>query len=317
MVSANGKLIVREAEHEPREFELADTPVTIGRDASCELVVESRYVSRRHIRIEPKLGAYTLFELGSANPTLVNGQKVEGSRPLIPGDTIAIADVTIEYQKPQDPNATEVFFVPASAAAAPLKEVEPELTQTEKLRVKELFGLRGTLTIMFTDLQDSTKVTAAIGDTRAQEFLRTHNAIIREHIDAHQGLEVKGQGDGFMIAFTSARQAIRCAVGIQRKLAEYNAAGPEHPIIVRIGLNLGEVIAEEDDFFGTAVILAARIASRARGTEIFISELVHNVVAATGEFTTTSIGNVRLKGFPKMHRVYRVEWQEPAKPGNP
>jgi len=310
MPSGNGKLIVREAEQPPREFELPETPVTIGRDTGCDLVVASRYVSRRHCRVEPSNGSYTLVDLGSANPTLINGERVDGSRVLSPGDTIAIADVTIEFQKPpSDPNATEVFMVPGAARQ---KEVQGELTSSEKQRVKELFGLRGTLTMMFTDLQDSTKITAAVGDNRAQEFLRRHNQIIREQIAAHQGLEVKGQGDGFMIAFTSARQALRCAVAIQRKLAEYNAAGPELPIIVRMGLNLGEVIAEEDDFFGTAVIMAARIASRAQGGEILISELLHNVVAATGEFRVTAMGNVRLKGFPKMHRIYRIEWQEPS-----
>lgn len=313
MASGNGKLIVREADLPPREFELADSPVTIGRDAACDLVVASRYVSRRHCRVEPAQGAYTLFDLGSANPTLINGERVQGSRVLAPGDIIAIADVQIEYQVPRsDPNATEVFMVPTSAAR--LKEVEPELTNTERQRVKELFGLRGTLTMMFTDLQDSTKVTASMGDNRAQQFLRTHNSIVREQIAAHQGLEVKGQGDGFMVAFTSARQAVRCAVAIQRKLSEYNSTGPELPIIVRIGLNLGEVIAEEDDFFGTAVILAARIASRAQGQEILVSELLHNVVSATGEFRATNVGNVRLKGFPKMHRIYRIEWLEPDSP---
>jgi class 3 adenylate cyclase len=166
--------------------------------------------------------------------------------------------------------------------------------------------------MMFTDLQDSTKITASVGDDRAQEFLRRHNQLIREQVTAHQGLEVKGQGDGFMVAFTSARQGVRCAVAIQRKLGEYNAAGPELPIIVRMGLNLGEVIAEEDDFFGTAVIMAARIASRAHGGEILISELLYNVIATTGEFRITPMGSVRLKGFPKMHRIFRIDWQDAA-----
>jgi class 3 adenylate cyclase len=311
MPSSNGKLIVREAGQAPREFELAEAAVTIGRDAGCDLVVASRYVSRRHCRVEPTNGAYTLVELGSANPTVINGQKVEGSRVLAPGDTINIADVTIEFQRAQsDPNATEVFMVPTTAGR--LKEVEPELTTSEKQRVKELFGLRGTLTMMFTDLQDSTKVTASMGDDRAQEFLRQHNAILREQIAVHQGLEVKGQGDGFMVAFTSARAGVRCAVAIQRKLSEYNSTGPELPIIVRIGLNLGEVIAEEDDFFGTAVILAARIASRAHGQEILISELLNNIIASTGEFKVTAMGSVRLKGFPKMHKIFRIEWLDPG-----
>ncbi len=311
---AGARLILREASGPPREFALPPTPVTIGRDTACELVLESRYVSRRHVRIEPQNGSYVLFELGSSNPTLVNGQPVSGSRVLASGDTVSIADVTLEFRlPPADPNATEIFFAPAVTAPPPQpgREVEGELSQTERLRVRRLFGLRGTLTIMFTDLQDSTRITNQVGDMRAQEFLRTHNSIVRELIQAHEGHEVKGQGDGFMVVFTSARVAVRCAVAIQKRLAEYNAASPELPIIVRIGLNLGEVISEDDDFFGTAVILAARIASKAAGGEILVSEVLHNVIASSGEFALVSRGTTRLKGFPRPQRIYLVDWSGP------
>jgi class 3 adenylate cyclase len=308
--STNARLILREANGAPREFTLGEGPVTIGRDAACEVVLESRYVSRRHVKIERLDGSFVLSELGSSNPTMVNGERVTGSRVLNSGDTVSIADVTIEFRlPPADPNATEVFMVPnvQPVASAP-REVEGELTDTERTRVRRLFGLRGTLTIMFTDLENSTQITDRMGDTRAQEYLRTHNAILRELVKAHDGLEVKGQGDGFMVVFTSARMGVRCAVAIQQKLAEYNAASPETPIVVRIGLNLGEVIAEDDDFFGTAVILAARIASKANGGEVLVSELLNNVIAPAGEFTTVNRGLARLKGFSKQHRIFQVEW---------
>lgn len=304
------RLIVREAGGTIREFALGDEPVLVGRDAGCDLVLESRYVSRRHVRLERHDGTYVVFELGSSNPTLVNGEPVSGSRTLNSGDNVSIADVTLEFRlAPADPNATEMFFAPVTSPPPPsTREVEGELSRTEQIRVRKLFGLRGTLTIMFTDLQDSTKVTTRVGDMRAQEFLRTHNALVREIVAAHDGLEVKGQGDGFMVVFTSARMAMRCAVAIQKKLEEYNRGQPELPIIVRIGLNLGEVIAEDDDFFGTAVILAARIASRASGGEILISEVLNNVIAPSGEFAIVPRGSVRLKGFSKPHRIFLVDW---------
>lgn len=306
---SNARLLLRGPSGPPREFSLSGAPVTIGRDAACELVLESRYVSRRHVRIEQQGDSFVLFELGSSNPTLVNGVPVSGSRVLESGDAIALADTVLEFRlPPADPNATEMFFAPVVATDEPPREVVGELSDTERVRVRRLFGLRGTLTIMFTDLQDSTKITTQVGDMRAQEFLRTHNSLVRELVEAHEGLEVKGQGDGFMVVFTSARVAVRCAVAIQRKLAEYNANRPELPIIVRIGLNLGEVIAEDDDFFGTAVILAARIASRAEGGEILVSEVLNNVVAPSGEFHTVSRGSARLKGFPRPQRIFVVDW---------
>lgn len=302
------KLIVQVPDQPAREFPLTDRPLIVGRDPTCDICIESRFISRRHARIEPQGAAFTLVELGSPNPIFVNGEQLRGSRVLLPGDRIRIADVTMAYYEPlSDPEETQVFVARPEIAASK-KEVEPQLSGTERERVRELFGLRGTLTIMFTDVEGSTDLTTRLGDLRAQEFLRVHNALLREEFLAHHGFEVKGQGDGFMVVFTSAREALRCAVAIQRRLAGYNTDHADLPIRVRIGLNVGEVISEEDDFFGTAVILAARIASRAEGGEILISELLQQIIAPTGEFQTTLQGSMHLKGFQRPQRVYAVRW---------
>ncbi len=309
---AEAKLVLRVPDRPPVEFTCGAAPLTIGREADCDVHVESRYVSRRHARIELQGADFLLVELGSPNSMFVNGQRVEGHRLLASGDTIRIADVTLEFQQSAgDGDRTEVFAVPVEVAPKP---VQADLNPTEERRVRQLFGLRGTLTIMFTDLEGSTQITQALGDTRAQEYLRTHNALLREQFTANEGLEVKGQGDGFMVVFTSGRAATRCAIAIQRKVAGYNLEHAALPIRVRIGMNLGEVISEEDDFFGTAVILAARVASRARGGEIFVSEVMHDVLGVTGEFRLAQRGNLRLKGFTRSQRVYAVEWEE-ASPG--
>ena len=92
----------------------------------------------------------------------------------------------------------------------------------------------GTVTILFTDLEGSTAMIERLGDHRAQVLLRTHNALVREQVAAHGGFEVKAQGDGFMLAFASARRALLCAIAVQRALARYNAGHPEEPMRVRI-----------------------------------------------------------------------------------
>jgi class 3 adenylate cyclase len=69
--------------------------------------------------------------------------------------------------------------------------------------------------------------------------------MLRSLVEKHGGVEVKHQGDGLMVAFSSARRAILCAVDIQASMIERNAAEPETPLSVRIGLNTGEVIAED------------------------------------------------------------------------
>src|SRR5206468_1190921 len=88
----------------------------------------------------------------------------------------------------------------------------------------------GTVTILFTDIEGYTAMTERLGDLRAQEVLRAHNAIIREQVTAHGGFEVKSQGDGFMVAFSSARRAILCAIAMQRESAGDIPFGEGRPV---------------------------------------------------------------------------------------
>ena len=304
-------LVLISDEGESSVFPLGAAPATIGRDSDCDVAVESRFVSRRHARVELQGDSFCLVELGSVNPTLVNGEPIRGSRLLSPGDRISIADVTLEFRRDDvDVNATQVFAQPARPPVS--RTPATDLSPTEQRRIQQLTLDGGTVTIMFTDLVNSTAITTSVGDARAQQYLRVHNAILRTEFAAHSGLEVKGQGDGFMVVFTSARQALRCAIAIQVRLREYNAQQPELPIVVRIGLNLGEVISEDEDFFGTAVILAARVAAQAVGEQVLISPLLHRVLEHSGEFVATSIGPRALKGFPEEQELFAVEWQDTA-----
>ncbi len=166
----------------------------------------------------------------------------------------------------------------------------------------------GTVTIMFSDIEDSTVMTDQLGDQRWLELLRRHNAIIRRHVGKYGGFEVKSQGDGFMVAFSSARSAIRCAIAIQRDFAVRNQRAAERPLRVRIGLHTGEVIREAEDFFGKNVILAARIASCAHGDQILVSELVKEIVASTREFEFGESRDEYLKGLKEPQRLCEIEW---------
>lgn len=167
----------------------------------------------------------------------------------------------------------------------------------------------GTVTLLFSDIEGSTQLTEALGDREWMRLLREHNELVRAQLAAHHGFEVKAQGDGFMLAFASARDALNCAIGIQRALAE-REGGPE--LRVRIGLHTGETIKEADDFFGKAVILAARIAGEARGSEILASSLVRELVEHTGEFAFEDPTDTELKGLSGMHRLSSLRWAEPA-----
>ena len=176
-------------------------------------------------------------------------------------------------------------------------------------------------TILFTDVEGSTALTQRLGDARARDLLRQHERIVREALKSHGGAEVKTMGDGFMASFSSATKALECAIAMQRAFAEWNAgrggsrtAPAPEPIRVRIGLNAGEPIAEDDpagrsDLFGTAVNLAARIAAQAAGGEVLASDVVRQLVAGK-EFLFADRGETSLRGFEDPVRLYEVRWQE-------
>ncbi|MEK6276708.1 MAG: AAA family ATPase [Actinomycetota bacterium] len=172
----------------------------------------------------------------------------------------------------------------------------------------------GTVTILFSDIEDSTILTERLGDQRWLEVLRSHNTVFRERLRDHDGYEVKNQGDGFMLVFPSPTGALRCAVEVQRAFAEGAEESPEERIRVRMGLHTGEAIAEEGDFFGRNVILAARIAARATGGEILVSEALREQAEGEDGLTFDEGRELELKGMAGTHTVHRAEWEAEAAP---
>jgi class 3 adenylate cyclase len=143
--------------------------------------------------------------------------------------------------------------------------------------------------------------------------IRRHNRIVRQQLAAHGGYEVELQGDGFLLAFGSARQGLLCAIAIQRALEADVAAHSDEPIRVRIGVHTGEALRDADKFFGKTVILSARIAAQAVGGEILISSLVRELVASAGDVRFGAAREVQLKGLSEPQRVHSVEWRAGAR----
>jgi class 3 adenylate cyclase/pimeloyl-ACP methyl ester carboxylesterase len=165
------------------------------------------------------------------------------------------------------------------------------------------------VTILFTDMEGSTSLTQRLGDSRAQELVRAHDAIVRDALAAHGGAEVKHTGDGIMASFPSASGALDCAIEIQRKLARYNQEHPEEAVAVRIGLNAGEPVREQDDLFGHAVQVARRVCDMAAPGQILASNVVRELVAGKG-FLFADQGETALRGFEDPVRLYEVRWSE-------
>ncbi len=164
----------------------------------------------------------------------------------------------------------------------------------------------GTVTIMFTDVEGSTRLLSTRGFTESHEIMRAYETIIDEKVADHAGRRIKGLGDGFMISFGSVRHAVECALDIQRSIAAYSKQNPERKVKVRIGLNTGEVVEEAGDIFGAAVNVAARVAAKARGGEILVSDVVRQLVGPVSEMTFDYRGRYKLKGFPDRWRLHQV-----------
>ena len=166
----------------------------------------------------------------------------------------------------------------------------------------------GTVTLLFSDMEGFTSMTDRLGDLRAREVIREHNRIVREQLASHGGYEVELQGDGFLLAFGSARQGLLCAIAIQRAFADHGRLDPAEPIRVRIGVHTGEALRDSDKFFGKTVILAARIAAEAGGGEILASAIVRELTASTGDLRFGTERQAQLKGISEPQRLVPLEW---------
>jgi class 3 adenylate cyclase len=145
------------------------------------------------------------------------------------------------------------------------------------------------VTVMFTDLVESTGLFGRFGESDAHRLLRRHFALLRRAIAEHRGYEVKTLGDGLMVVFDNAADAARCAVAMQSAVAR-DEAGLE----LRVGVATGEPVREGNDYFGMPVIIARRLCDRARGGEIVVSDLVRSLA---GGHDFESLGPLTLKGL--------------------
>lgn len=159
----------------------------------------------------------------------------------------------------------------------------------------------GTMTLVFTDIVDSTALAQTVGDIEWVAVITAHEAAIRRITATHGGTVVKMLGDGSMLAFASARAAVRAAIEIQRKSGHDG-------ITVRIGVHTGEVVLTGDDLFGLTVNKAARIAASSDDGGIMVSSTTRDLV---GSLPGVSMGEPRtaaLKGLRGAHQIIPVTW---------
>lgn len=162
--------------------------------------------------------------------------------------------------------------------------------------------------IMFTDLCDSTAMTQRLGDAGALHWLHVHNALTRNALRDHDGREVKHLGDGVMASFASIERSIGCAIAIQQSFASYNAGHAEAPLYLRIGLDAGEPVEEDNDLFGATVQRAARICAHATPGQILAAPAVVDHYAGDRS-VFRRVAPFTAKGIAAAIDLYDVAWR--------
>lgn len=280
-------------------------PIDIGRDCDGLLLIDAE-LSRRHVRLSETGGRVTVQDLGSTNGTTIDGMPLVGPTGVAPGQVVNFGRCQLELvplegldghdgSSGDSLSKTSIDVVAAAAAADPAATVG-------------VLNGGGTLTIVFSDIEGSTRRGEELGDEAWMRLLAFHNSLVRRQVQRSGGTEIKAQGDGFMLAFRSARAAAACSMEIMRALDAHARSHPTDAVRIRIGMHAGEAIVEGGDLFGKPVVLAARIANQARGGEILVSSLVREIVESRGDLTFGPSREVQLKGLAGSHCLHPIDW---------
>jgi class 3 adenylate cyclase len=297
----------------------------IGR--ACDgILLADPDVSRRHAELSREGDTLMIRDLGSTNGTSINGSRISGAVRMIPDDVVKVGltELRLVYL-PTEAETPESASGAAPAADAVVKahaggDDDIRLTSIERVadsveeNLPDIQSLRGdgdTVTIVFSDIESSTEMTLGLGDSKWFEVLGAHNEVIRRHLKAYGGTEIKSQGDGFMLTFPSTRRAVQFCIDVQRELAGREREDPETAIRIRIGLHTGEAIMDESgDLFGKHIIVAARVANLADGREILCSNVVREIASSRGDLDFGEPREVQLKGISGTTVVHQVLWEE-------
>ena len=155
-------------------------------------------------------------------------------------------------------------------------------------------------TVMFTDIVDSTRLAAQLGDTRWLDTLEQHNRLARQYIQRYHGKEINTTGDGFLATFDGPTRAVTCAADLHRAM-------PDTGVQIRVGLHTGEIeVDSTGDIGGLAVHIASRVTDAAAEPGVVVSSTVKELVAGSGiEFTP--LGEFDLKGIPGTWNLHRLD----------
>ena len=167
--------------------------------------------------------------------------------------------------------------------------------------------MAGVCGILFTDMVGSSQLRSRLGDDRADDLRREHDAMLGSAVAAHGGKVLRWTGDGVKAIFPSASAAVAAAIAMQRAVGRYaRRADAVAPFEIRAGISVGEVIDEDDDTHGVAVIEGARLEAMAAPGEILVTDLVERLGRRRVDADFEEVGTHTLKGLDDPVTVLRV-----------
>jgi uncharacterized protein (TIGR00369 family) len=222
-------------------------------------------------------------------PTLpADGELIARAKLAHRGRTIAVVNCDIT-----GPDGALIAQATGSVLILPGRHWERPVQVADEITAE---SGRVLTTVLFTDIVDSTRRAAEIGDNRWRRVLADHNAVVREQIRRFRGREVNTTGDGFLITFDGAARAVQCAMTIRQHIRRMG-------LEIRSGIHAGECEESGGKLVGIAVHIGARVAAAAQPGEILVSSTVRDLVAGSGlEFDNR--GEHTLKGISGAWQLY-------------
>ena len=172
--------------------------------------------------------------------------------------------------------------------------------------------MAGTVVICFTDIVGSTELLTRLGDEAFDDVRRRHFEVLERQVDAHGGEVVKNLGDGIMVSFGSASDAVSAGVAMQRAVDAAARGAAADSLTVRVGISAGDATQEGDDWFGAPVVEGARLCGAAAPGQILVSEVVRLLSGSRGGHEFRSVGTLELKGLPEPVGAAEVAWTPAA-----
>jgi class 3 adenylate cyclase/tetratricopeptide (TPR) repeat protein len=171
------------------------------------------------------------------------------------------------------------------------------------------------VTVLFTDMVGSTALAASMSPDEADGLRRTHFSLLRQAVATAGASEVKNLGDGLMVVSRLASAALACAVSMQQAVDAHNRRTSAN-VGLRVGVSGGEVTREGDDYFGDAVVEAARLCAAAGSGQVLVAAVVRATAGRRSAHTFRPLGELELKGLSDPLEVFELSWEPIALGGS-